>query len=405
MAAILYLSYDGLTDPLGPSQVLAYLKALSALGHRISLVTFEKPERSAAERAAMAEECRAAGIDWHPQSYTKRPPVLSTLKDLRRMRKVALDLHRRERFDIVHCRSYPPALVGLAVQKKGAKLLFDMRGFWADERVEGGLWNLRHPLYRTIFDWFKRQEKRLLGAADHIVVLTEAAKSILRERWGVPASKPVSVIPCCADLAAFPPITPERRDAARAGLAIPAEARVAAYLGSIGTWYMLGEMLDFFARQRARDPRAVMLFVTRDAPEPILAAAAERGIPADALRVRAASRAEVPLLLTAADYSLFFIRPTFSKQASSPVKLGELLAVELPVVTNAGVGDVDHILEETGGGLLVREFTRQEYDRALDGLDRLAIDPERRRSGLLRWFDLEEGVRRYAAVYRELSGD
>ena len=27
-----------------------------------------------------------------------------------------------------------------AKRMTGAKLLFDMRGFWADERVDGGLW-------------------------------------------------------------------------------------------------------------------------------------------------------------------------------------------------------------------------------------------------------------------------
>jgi hypothetical protein len=52
MAATLHLSYDGLTDPLGSSQMLAYRVDMAEAGHRISLITLEKPERSAAERAA-----------------------------------------------------------------------------------------------------------------------------------------------------------------------------------------------------------------------------------------------------------------------------------------------------------------------------------------------------------------
>jgi hypothetical protein len=228
MAAILYLSYDGLTDPLGPSQVLAYLKLLSGMGHRISLVTFEKPERSDAERGAMAAECRAAGIDWHPLAYTRRPPVLSTVKDLLQMRKAALRLHAAQRFDIVHCRSYPPALVGQAVQKRGAKLLFDMRGFWADERVEGGLWKLDNPLFAAVYRFFKRKEAELLRTSDHVVVLTEAACEILRRSWHVPEAVPVTVIPCCADFAAFPPITSAARSAARTRLGIATDVTVAA---------------------------------------------------------------------------------------------------------------------------------------------------------------------------------
>ncbi|WP_300974839.1 glycosyltransferase [Sphingomonas sp. LHG3406-1] len=404
MAAILYLSYDGLTDPLGPSQVLAYLKGLSSLGHRISLITFEKPERSAAEREAMALECRDAGIDWHPQGYTRKPPVLSTLKDLFRMRKVAIDLHRRTPFDIVHCRSYPPALVGQAVQRHGARLLFDMRGFWADERVEGGLWKLDNPLFATVYRFFKRKEAQLLRTSDHIVSLTEAGRDQILAWRGGDDGPPVTVIPCCTDFEAFPPVTSGARSEARALLSIPDEVTVAAYLGSIGTWYMLDEMLDCFAVQLERDPGAVLLFVTRDAPGPIIGAARKRGISEESLRIRPASRQEVPAFLAAADYGLFFIRPTFSKQASSPVKLGELLALELPVLTNAGVGDMDRIMGEVGAGVSIVEMDRDGYARGLDALSALRPDMERWREARAHWFDLGEGVRRYDSIYRALGG-
>ena len=40
-ANILYLSYDGMTDPLGQSQVLPYLAGLSKKGFRFHLISFE----------------------------------------------------------------------------------------------------------------------------------------------------------------------------------------------------------------------------------------------------------------------------------------------------------------------------------------------------------------------------
>jgi hypothetical protein len=42
---ILYISYDGMTDPLGESQVIPYLEGLSKLGHRIYILSFEKKNR------------------------------------------------------------------------------------------------------------------------------------------------------------------------------------------------------------------------------------------------------------------------------------------------------------------------------------------------------------------------
>src|SRR3990172_4285963 len=46
---VLYLSYNGLLDPLGQSQVLQYLIGLAGLGHKIVLLTYEKPDEWANE--------------------------------------------------------------------------------------------------------------------------------------------------------------------------------------------------------------------------------------------------------------------------------------------------------------------------------------------------------------------
>ena len=400
---ILYLSYDGMTDPLGQSQVLPYLAGLAKRGHRISLISFEKRARSKADREAVAAKCADAGIDWHPQDYHKRPPILSGLYDLAIMRRVADRLHRLRQFDWVHCRSDLPALVGLAMKRRhGVRFLFDMRGFWADERVDGGLWNMGNPLFRALFRYFKGKEAEFLREADHAVSLTEAGREVL-EKQGAKSS--ISVIPCCVDFGAFRPAGPAARAEARERLGIAADARVAVYLGSIGTWYMLGEMLDCFRVQLDRDPRALFLIITRDDPAPIRAAAAAKGVPPAAILIRGAAREEVPRIAAAADYGLFFIRPSYSKIASCPTKLGELLAMEIPVLTNGGVGDVARIVGDSGAGVLVDGFEDGAYDDALDRLEALPAERDEWRRVARQWFDLEAGVERYDSLYRSAAMD
>ena len=138
---ILYISYDGMTDALGQSQVLPYLCGLAQRGHQITLISAEKPEVFAAGRATIEKIVAEAGIDWLPTLYTKRPPIVSTLKDILKIKRLALSLQRRSGFDIVHCRSYIAAFVGLALKNKfGCRFVFDMRGFYADERVDGNIW-------------------------------------------------------------------------------------------------------------------------------------------------------------------------------------------------------------------------------------------------------------------------
>jgi glycosyltransferase involved in cell wall biosynthesis len=405
-ARVLYLSYDGMCDPLGGSQVLPYLFGLAGRGHRISLISFEKAERSRAERAAVERDCAAAGIHWHPLPYHKRPPVLSTLSDTVRMARLASRLHRQAPFDLVHCRSYIPALVGLRMKRRyGVRFMFDMRGFWADERVDGHQWNLSNPLFRAVYDYFKRRETEFLEEADHVVSLTDAGKAILLARRADRRhGPPITVIPCCVDFEAFPPVTEVGRASARRLLGIDPDAKVAAYLGSFGSWYMVDEMLDFFRVQLEREPDALFLIISREPREDILAAARARGVPAGRLLVRPASRAEVPRFVAAANYGLFFIKPVFSKKASSPTKMGELLALELPIVTNAGVGDVDRILEEAGAGVVVQSFDEPAYRRALDELDALTPNVDRWRAAARRWFDLRTGIGRYDAIYQGLLG-
>jgi glycosyltransferase involved in cell wall biosynthesis len=404
-ANLLYISYDGLTDPLGQSQMFPYLSGLSRQGHRITILSCEKPGRLAKDGNRVRQRCSESGIRWHSLAYHKYPPVLSSVFDMAALQRAAINLHRKERFDLVHCRSYIPARAGLALKKRfGVRFLFDMRGFWPDEKVEGNNWNLQNPLYAAVYRYFKRLESRLLRGSDHIVSLTEAGKEQLLARPElVPNPPPITVIPCCVDFAHFPLACPESREAARRGLQIDEDEAVLVYLGSLGSWYMLGEMLDFFTVYASRNRKPRFLFVTADDAQSIRHAASERGIDPKALLVLSATRDEVPRLIAAADLGIFFIRPVFSKMASSPTKMGEMLAVGLPIVANAGVGDVESMIDDIGCGVAIRDFTPDAYASALDHLESLGTSSAARRERALPWFDVNLGIERYDKIYRQLS--
>ena len=184
MPSIFNISYDGMLEPLGQSQVLGYLKRL-AVGLRIHLISFEKTEDLAntTERERIASDIAGAGIFWHPLRYHKWPSALAT----------AL----RHRLRIVHARSYVPSVMALVLKRiAGVRYLFDMRGFWADERVDGGLWPAGGRLYR-VAKWF---ERRFLLNANRVVSLTQAAVDEMRTFPYLQGRMlSVTVIPICAD--------------------------------------------------------------------------------------------------------------------------------------------------------------------------------------------------------------
>ena len=405
-AKVLYITYDGLTDPLGRSQVLPYLTGLTKLGHAITILSSEKPERMDRDGAQIRKLCADAGINWNPLNYHKQPPILSSALDAAALERAAIRLHRARQFDIVHCRSYIPARTGLALKRRfGVRFLFDMRGFWPDEKVEGNNWNLANPLYATVYRYFKQLESRLLRGADHIVSLTAAGKTQLLTRPELTgADERITVIPCCVDFDHFPITTRASRQAARERLGFAADEPVLLYLGSLGSWYMLDEMLDFFVVYAARNRGARLLFITPDDPHAIRDAAAARAIDPGRVTIVAASRDEVPKLMTAADLGIFFIKPVFSKTASSPTKMGEMLAVGLPIVANSGVGDVERMVDDIGCGVAIHDFTTESYRDALERIEALPSSPGERRKRALPWFDVKLGVDRYDRIYRALAG-
>ncbi len=121
---VLYISYDGMTDPLGQSQVLPYIIGLSNFGYKFSLISCEKPERYNQNKSVIETICNENGINWHPIFYTKTPPVISTVWDIYKLYKRAVQLHNISTFSILHCRSYIPSLIGLAFKKIRHKIHF-----------------------------------------------------------------------------------------------------------------------------------------------------------------------------------------------------------------------------------------------------------------------------------------
>ncbi|MFC2175966.1 glycosyltransferase, partial [Bacteroidota bacterium] len=406
---VLYLSYDGLTDGLGRSQVLPYLFGLAELGHSFTIISFEKEVAFKSDQSAIRLMLDAKNIKWFPITYTPSPPVLSTVYDVFRLQKLALKLHRKNPFDIIHCRSYITSLVGLALKKKhGIKFVFDMRAFYADERVDGGLWNLNNPIFKLVYKYFKKKELDFLENADYTISLTEKGKNIIHGWSSIKGQPiPIKVIPCCADLAHFHPnqIKPELQTGLIQKLGLLETDLVITYLGSIGTWYMLDEMLDFFKALLEKKPNAKFLFVTTDNADGILTAARKRGINESRLAISPAKREEVPTYLSLAHLALFFIKPVFSKSGSSPTKHGEMLGMGLPVIANTGVGDVDEIIEATNSGVLVNEFTNQAYQKAINQIDDLLKTPiSVLQSAASAYYSLETGVKRYNEVYASVMG-
>lgn len=401
---VLYLTYDGLTDHIGQSQVLPYLLGCAEAGHRITVISFEKPGRIDS-REDVAKRCSQAGIEWRPQRFRSFPPLLSKAIDLEAMRRAAGRAVRERRFDFVHCRSYPSASVGLKLKRThGVPLLFDMRGFWPDQRREGGRWRENSRFGRALFDRWKRIEAELYAEADHIVVLTGAAREVVA---GAPDYRgaPISVIPCCADFILFRPGNLAERASARADLRLAEDAPVLVYLGSLGTVYRLDAILAVFAAARERLPGLKLLFIGSGPVESIVSEAQRLGIPLNVEEIRTvtAGRNDVAHWLNAGDAGLCFCTPTFSSLGVSATKVGEYLACGLPVVGNRQIGDFAKIVDAIGSGYVLDDLTGPSIRSAGEAIPALLqADRGAIRDRASRFLDLRRAVEAYRQIYGDI---
>ena len=409
MKKILFISYDGMTDPLGQSQVIPYLSGLVKFGYKFTILSCDKPDKFKANKAYVEKLLEGLPIEWVSIPYHKNPPVLSSLFDYQQLKNAAKQLHKKRDYDMVHTRPGLPTLVALWMKKKyGIRFFNDVRGFWADERVDGGMWKLSNPLFKRIYDFFKKHEYECLQNADAVTCLTEAAKKEMLSWKQIDRQPlPITVIPCSADLELFNPhnIDHSLKDDFRESLSINESDIIISYLGSIGGWYLTQEMMLFCKKISDKIPTAKFLFISPHRHEQIIEAAFKVGLAAEKLITTNAQRHEVPALLSFSTYSLFFIKPCYSKLSSSPTKHGEIMAMGIPVITNAGVGDVKEIVTKYNAGIVLDDFSEQAMDTAVNEIaSGKTFDAANIRKGAEAVYSLDKAVQIYSSVYSKALG-
>jgi glycosyltransferase involved in cell wall biosynthesis len=147
-----------------------------------------------------------------------------------------------------------------------------------------------------------------------------------------------------------------------------------------------------------------MLILTKDDKEVVYREAEEAGIDKEKFRATYSDRKGLPLYIALSSCSIFFIRNTFSKMASSPTKHAELMGMGVPVICN-DIGDTGNIIKATGTGLLLNEFDEASIKAAIAKLPETeAIDKMHIRQSAKNYFDLRNGAQKYLQVYTSILG-
>jgi glycosyltransferase involved in cell wall biosynthesis len=396
MNTVLYITYDGLTDPLGQSQVLPYLTRLSRY-YKIVILSYEKPGKFELHRDEIRKTTDQFNIEWVPLSYTKNPPILSSLLDVRKGWKACKQLHQKFNFHLVHCRGYLASILGRRLKKTfGIKFIFDMRGWWADEKKESGHWDI--AIYQPVYKYFKRLEKKFFKDCDYAVSLTHRGKDEISKQNLAEPSK-IGVVPTCVDFEIFKPRNEANRKEMREKLGIEQDEKAFVYSGSLGGNYAPGTLISVFKKFKQKYPKSYLLILSKDGfDEAVKKKFFDEGI--NRISIHNSSFNEVTNYLRAADTGFIYYKISFSTIGRSPTKLGEYWASGIPVISFKNIGDLDYIFEKYPGGGVLLSANEANW---LEELDKLNFDdPNLLRDHAEQYFHIDKGVKFYKEAYEKL---
>jgi glycosyltransferase involved in cell wall biosynthesis len=395
--ASVYISYNGLLDPLGASQIVPYVEII-ARDRPMLVVSFEKGGVDERQARALAERLSARGITWTPLRYRRRPQLLAKTLDLwAGVRAVRGAIEGGA--GIVHARGHVEMEIAVR-STRSLPILFDIRGLLPEEYVDARLWSARDPRYL----WAKRAERGYYRRASGAVVLTKAIVPYVRARFAeFGRQPPLEVIPTVVDLERFR-FDPSARAAARQNL--DAEDRVVfVYSGSLGTWYLANEMARFVRVYRDTLGKSVLLlWQLNTAPDVARKASVDAGLAPGEVRITSARAEDVPAQLSAGDVALALVMPTFSKRASCPTKYAESLAVGMPLVMTRQVGDSAEFEAQGAGVTLEPPFDDSQMREACLRLETLRQLPRTHFTSLAeRSFDIERvAMPAYRRLYQAI---
>ncbi len=399
--SIVYVTADGVLEPIGYSQIVRVVERLAERGFRYSIVSLEKPEALArSERVeALRRQLAARGIKWVSAPYRQGGSKSAATRNMAVLWAIAARELSKEEAGFVHARAYHGATVALGLKRLfGVPYLFDARSYWIDERLEEGRWFTRP----AVLGGARRLERALYKEAGGLVTLTRLQLlDVQSGRFGPWRARPADVIPTCADFEEFRPRAPDELAKVPPAMRRKLAGKlVVGLVGSINRSYLIDRTIALAKRlvELRGDAHLLVLTGQVDHYKQLLVEARIRPERYDVLSVPHEQMPEWQALI---HWGVQLLAETPSKRASMPTKLAEFLATGVRPVHIGCNSEVSEWVRRVGSGIVLTSVEATALDAAARMIAETQLDPEvtrRARELAHGHFSLATGVERYTRV-------
>ena len=374
---LLYITYDGLTDQLANSQILPYLKILNNL-FEVSVLSCEK-KTNIYKINKINKYLNKEKINYHYLYFSKNRFFLLFYKiyDFLKIYFYLLNLLKRNKIKIIHARGHLPAFVCYFISFfYDIKYIFDFRGRWIEERIDNHSLNKETYFGKRLYKFLKFLEKKTINNAYKTIVLTKKMKFFLLENYNL-QNQNIFVMPCYVNINYFKNILLEKDLNIYKTLNIPNSSKIICYLGSIGGFYLMEQMISFFSKLKKKYPEYYFLIITNHIKQANceIHKIKEKDI-LDNIIVKSLDYEEVPLFLSKINLSLFFLKESPARIGTFPIKFPEFLALGVPVICNSNIGDMDLYFKNNGIGKCIDIKNNKNIDKIIDDIKNIENLPK-----------------------------
>jgi glycosyltransferase involved in cell wall biosynthesis len=250
-------------------RILEEARALGALGHAITIVTYQN-----GRDVEGIDIRRTPPIPWrrgYEVGSSRHKIGFDALLFMR-----ALPLAFRNTPDIVHGHLHEGALIGGAIARALKRpLVFDFQGSLSAEMVDHGFIRPGGMRHAAVL----RAERGINRLADAIITSSRGAVDLLAQEFAVPAHR-ITALPDCVDTERFRPGTldPSGRLRLAESLGIPPDRDIVVYLGLLAPYQGTDLLLEAAARVVAKRPATHFLVMGFPGTETYAVKAATLGL-------------------------------------------------------------------------------------------------------------------------------
>ena len=388
MKKVFYLSYDSLIEDISNSQILPYLKFFSKK-YKIDVFSFEK-KNYLKKYFLLKDNLLDYNINTYFSYYFKSKNLLYIFYLLKAIIYINYKILTKK-YEIIHIRSLMPCLFLMpSILFIKSNIIFDIRGFWIDEKVDR--YGLKKNTYKYFF--FKNLEKYIFNISKSIICLTFHSQNIIINQYNI-SKKKISVIPTCVDTNYFKSINQNKNT----------DFTKIVYLGTTKGAYDISKILLNFKSLISANKNYYLTVITKDDHSELNNKFIKANISNSFYKIISLDRNKLVNELSYNDIGIFYLNENFSIQASFPTKIAEFLSLGIPIICNNFNEDINFYINQYEVGIIYnfKEDLKNNFNNIIDKIKSNKNIKKNCRNLAKQKLSLDYSFNKYQMIYDNLK--